>query len=246
MSGIDLPSQLVVVTGRSAERRGYAIAKRVLDLTIASVALLLVSPLLLVVAIVIRLDSPGPAIFRQVRIGGRRQRENGITAWRLRPFTILKFRTMEVDADPSLHREYMTAYLTADGERLASLRPDRAQGESFRPAGDPRVTRVGALLRKLSLDELPQLWNVLKGDMSLVGPRPPVPYEVELYDEPHLQRLASAPGITGWAQINGRCAISFEEMVRYDVEYVERRSLWFDLKVLLLTVPLVLSRKGAD
>jgi lipopolysaccharide/colanic/teichoic acid biosynthesis glycosyltransferase len=169
-----------------------------------------------------------------------------LTTWTLRPFTIYKFRTMVADADPSLHREYMAAYLRADDDRLEALRPEREDGESFRPAADPRITRVGAFLRKLSLDELPQLWNVLKGDMSLVGPRPPVPYEVEMYDAPHLRRLASPPGMTGWAQINGRCAIGFEEMVRYDVEYAERRSFFLDLKILLLTVPLVLSGKGAD
>jgi lipopolysaccharide/colanic/teichoic acid biosynthesis glycosyltransferase len=246
MSEIDL-SLLPISVAEASRYRGASVrAKRALDVFVASIVLLLVSPLLLVIAVAIRLDSPGPAIFTQTRIGARRSRERREHGYVLRPFTIYKFRTMAADADPSLHREYMTAYLASDAESLASLRPDRTDGESFRPAHDPRVTRLGALLRRLSLDELPQLWNVIKGDMSLVGPRPPLPYEVEMYDARHMQRLASPPGLTGWAQINGRCAIGFEEMVRLDIEYMQRRSTWFDMRILLMTVPLVLSRRGAD
>jgi lipopolysaccharide/colanic/teichoic acid biosynthesis glycosyltransferase len=140
----------------------------------------------------------------------------------------------------------MTAYLAGDEARLDALRPGRKAGESFRPANDPRVTRVGAFLRKTSLDELPQLWNVLKGEMSLVGPRPPLPYEVELYEDQHLVRLASRPGITGWAQVKGRTGIRFKDLVRLDLDYIERRSILLDLWILLITIPVVVSTKGAD
>jgi lipopolysaccharide/colanic/teichoic acid biosynthesis glycosyltransferase len=226
--------------------RTYHVLKRAVDIMIASLLLVLLSPVLLVLALVIRIDSPGPVIFAQRRIRGRRIRTDAGRAWRLQPFTLYKFRTMQVDADHALHREYMTAYLSGDEERLSSLRPGRRSGESYRPANDPRVTRVGAVLRKLSLDELPQLWNVVKGDMSLVGPRPPLPYEVEMYREHQLKRLASLPGITGWAQVKGRCAIGADELFRLDVEYITRRSMLFDLKILLLTIPVVLSGRGAD
>jgi lipopolysaccharide/colanic/teichoic acid biosynthesis glycosyltransferase len=152
---------------------------------------------------------------------------------------------MRTDADVVLHRTYMTAYLTGDELQLSMLRPGRNDGDSYRPTADPRVTRVGAVLRQLSLDELPQLWNVVLGHMSLVGPRPPLAYEFEMYEERHRRRLSSFPGITGWAQVRGRCTIRFEETVRLDLEYINRRSIWFDVKILLLTVPVVFSRKGA-
>jgi lipopolysaccharide/colanic/teichoic acid biosynthesis glycosyltransferase len=229
-----------------ADRASYHVAKRVIDLILASVALLLLAPVFLAIAIAIKLDNPGPVIFAQQRLGGRRVRRAGEHVWLVRPFTLYKFRSMEVNADVDLHRRYMTAYLTGDQSRLSELRPGRRPGDSYRPIRDARVTRVGAFLRKFSLDELPQLWNVVRGDMSLVGPRPPVPYEVELYEERHLGRLLSLPGVTGWAQVMGRAAIGFEDMARLDTEYNSRRSIGFDLRVLLLTIPMVLSRRGAD
>jgi lipopolysaccharide/colanic/teichoic acid biosynthesis glycosyltransferase len=236
-----------LLTGLPArDGHAYHIAKRCLDVLVASVILVLVAPVLLIVAALIKVDSPGPAIFAQQRLGGRRIRSGSGQPWVLQPFTMYKFRTMHWDADHALHRQYMEAYLSGDEGRLSGLRPGRKEGDSYRPIHDTRITRVGAVLRKLSLDELPQLWNVLKGDMSLVGPRPPLAYEVRLYEQHQLQRLAARPGITGWAQVRGRCAIGFEEMVRLDLEYVERRSLVFDLWVLLLTLPAVLSGKGAD
>ena len=224
----------------------YYIAKRIVDLVLASILIILVVPLLLVIAIVIALDSRGPIIFSQQRLRGRRTGLSGEWVWTIEPFTLYKFRTMQIDADSSLHRNYMAAYLVGDEAQLAELRPGRKDGDSYRPINDPRVTRVGGFLRKFSLDELPQLWNVLSGEMSLVGPRPPLPYEVEMYQERHLRRLVSTPGVTGWAQVRGRCTLAFEDTVRLDLEYIERQSIWFDLKVLLLTVPIVLSRKGAD
>ena len=225
---------------------GYRIAKRAADLVMAALAIVLLSPLLLLHAIAIALDSPGPIIFSQQRIRGRRRNDGDEKVWLTEPFTLYKFRTMRFRADHSIHREYMAAYLAGDEQRLRELRPERKEGDSYRPANDPRVTRLGAILRKFSLDEMPQLWNVIRGEMSLVGPRPPVPYEVEMYSERALRRLACKPGLTGWAQVRGRTAIGFEEVVRLDLDYLDRRSTLFDLKILFLTIPVVLSRRGAD
>ena len=227
-----------------AERRRYFAAKRCVDIIGASVLLALASPLLAAIALAIKLDSRGPALFRQERLRGRRI--DGGSEWALEPFRLYKFRTMVANADPSLHRRYIEAYIARDEAALAELRPGRGNGESYRPLRDPRVTRVGAVLRKLSLDELPQLWNVVRGDMSLVGPRPPLPYEVRMYGERDLRRLTTPQGITGLAQVRGRCSIGFEDLIRHDLEYIGSQSIWFDLRVLALTVPVVLSRRGAD
>ena len=240
------PSGGLVLRRVEVDRSLYYAAKRGVDFLVASILLLILSPLLVAIAIAIKLDSPGPVIFRQQRVRGRRVEDEVRGVWMTEPFTLYKFRTMKVDADPTLHRDYMAAYLTGDEQRLTTLRPGRKPGDSYRPAHDPRVTRVGTVLRKLSLDELPQLWNVLLGQMSLVGPRPPLSYEVVLYREHHLERLAGPPGVTGWAQVRGRSGIGFEETVQLDVEYLRRQSIWHDLKVLLLTVPAVLSGRGAD
>jgi lipopolysaccharide/colanic/teichoic acid biosynthesis glycosyltransferase len=215
-----------------------------MDIVGACVLLVLVSPLLAIVPIAIRLDSKGPALFGQQRIRGRQI--DGGPDWALETFRLYKFRTMVADADPSIHQRYIEAYIARNEAELAALRPGRGNGESYRPLRDPRVTRVGAVLRKLSLDELPQLWNVLRGDMSLVGPRPPLPYEVALYGERELQRLTTPQGITGLAQVRGRCSIGFDDLVHYDLEYVSSQSMWLDLRVLALTLPVVLSRRGAD
>jgi lipopolysaccharide/colanic/teichoic acid biosynthesis glycosyltransferase len=223
-------------------RARYRVSKRAGDLVIASLLLLVTLPLMAIVALAIKLDRDGPAIFRQRRIGGRCVRTPDGPTWQIRPFVLYKFRTMRVDADPSLHREYMAAYLAGDDDRLGRMRPGRRDGESFRP-DDPRVTRVGRILRKISLDELPQLWNVIKGDMSL---RPPLPYEVEMYREHQFQRLACPPGLTGLAQVKGRSGIRADDLVRLDIEYIHTCSFWLDLKILLLTLPAVLTGKGAD
>jgi lipopolysaccharide/colanic/teichoic acid biosynthesis glycosyltransferase len=226
-------------------RRGYLAAKRTLDVGLAGLLLLVASPLLLIVALAVKLDSPGPVIFAQQRMRGLRRSEGG-GSWVIEPFTLYKFRTMHNGADHSPHQEYMRAYLRGDEERLRALRPDRREGQSFRPANDHRVTHVGRVLRKTSLDELPQLWNVLRGDMSLVGPRPPIPYEVDMYQASHMHRLASPPGMTGWAQVKGRCSLGVEDMVRLDLEYIGRRSIWLDVRILLATIPVVLMGRGAD
>lgn len=245
MADVALP--FVLAADRDRPRwDSYGISKRLLDVLLASLTLAVLSPLLLVIAVAIKVSSPGPVIFTQRRLRGRRARTDDGIAWTVEPFNLYKFRTMQDGADPTSHKEYMHAYLTGDVEKLSSLRPGRKEGESYRPAHDPRVTRVGAVLRKYSLDEVPQLWNVLRGQMSLVGPRPPIPYEIEKYQDHHLKRLACRPGITGWAQVRGRAGIGFDEMYRLDMEYLGRRSILLDLKVLLVTVPVVLLTKGAD
>lgn len=244
-TGIDWKFGAPLLADRSVDGSYYYLAKRSIDVVIATVALILLAPFFALVALGIRLDSPGRAIFAQRRVRGRRVSTGHRDVWLLEPFTLYKFRTMKDGANSAFHRRYITAYIQGNEAVLSSLRPGRASGDSYRPIGDARVTRVGAVLRKLSLDELPQLWNVLRGDMSLVGPRPPLPYEVEQYDARHLKRLASPGGVTGWAQVKGRCTVGFEDAVRFDLDYIDRQSIWLDLKILLMTVPLVLSRKGA-
>jgi len=194
-------------------------AKRALDLVGASLILLLAWPVMLLIAIAIKLDSPGPVLFRQTRVG----------KWG-NHFTCYKFRSMYVDAEA--RKQQLLAFNEADGP-------------VFKMKRDPRVTRVGRIIRKLSLDELPQLFNVLKGEMSLVGPRPPIPSEVAQYTFDQRRRLDAVPGLTGLQQVSGRSDLDFERWVAFDVEYIEKQSLWFDIKILLKTVPAVLLGKGA-
>jgi exopolysaccharide biosynthesis polyprenyl glycosylphosphotransferase len=210
-------------------RSSYSTIKRLLDVTGAAALLVLLSPVLGVCALAIRLDSPGPVLFRQRRAG-----ERG------RPFTMLKFRTMRVDADSAAHREYATAFIRGQ----ARQHPAGTNG-TFKLVHDDRITRVGRWLRRTSLDELPQLWNVLRSEMSLVGPRPPIPYEVEHYAPAHLARLDVRPGMTGLWQIGGRSDTTFEQMVALDLEYIQSRSLLLDLRILAATIPAVFSTKGA-
>jgi lipopolysaccharide/colanic/teichoic acid biosynthesis glycosyltransferase len=213
---------------------------RALDIAGSAILLVVISPLLCAIAIAIRLDSPGPALFRQRRFGRDQQ-----------PFTVHKFRTMEDGVAEDYHREFVTGLIKgtgpADSADPAQLTPGAPStpGPRYKMTGDPRVTRCGRLLRRSSLDELPQLWNVLRGEMSLVGPRPPIPYEVEQYPPHWFARFAVKPGVTGLWQVSGRSDVTLEEMVRLDVEYIERRSPWLNIAILLRTVPAVLSTKGA-
>jgi len=193
--------------------------KRLLDFVVSAVMLILLIPLFLLTALAIKLDSPGPVFFKQTRVG----------KWG-RLFTMYKFRSMIVDADKMK-------------EEL--LDRNESGGIIFKMKRDPRITRVGALIRKLSVDELPQLWNVLKGDMSLVGPRPPVPKEVAEYEYTDRRRLDAIPGITCIWQVSGRSEIDFKGQVRLDVQYIENQSFWGDIKLLLKTIPAVLLGKGA-
>jgi len=233
------------LVGLPVSSRTYFTAKRVVDVVASVMLLVLLAPLLLVIALGVRLESPGPALFRQERLGARRVRTADGWGWQVRTFTIIKFRTMHRACDETLHRSYMAAYLAGDEAAMARLQPPGDATDSYKLAADPRITRLGGVLRRFSLDELPQFLNVLRGDMSLVGPRPPLPYEVDQYEDRHFDRLASAPGVTGWWQVNGRCETSFEEMVRLDLEYIARRSLWLDLRILVRTLPAAISARGA-
>jgi exopolysaccharide biosynthesis polyprenyl glycosylphosphotransferase len=199
--------------------RAQAAAKRACDVVVSALGLLALLPLFAVVAVAIKATSPGPVIFRQERVGLRG-----------RPFTLLKFRTMVAGADRLL-----------DGLR----EQNEADGPLFKLRQDPRVTRVGGILRRYSIDELPQLWNVLKGEMSLVGPRPPLAAEVALYEEWQHDRLEVRPGITGLWQVSGRSELSFEDYVRLDLFYVENWSIAYDLFILSKTIPLLVSTRGA-
>ncbi len=224
----------------------YFFAKRVMDLAIVALSMIFLLPLLAFIALLIKWDSPGPAIFRQERVTARRRVRNGQVYWEEVPFTIFKFRTMRADAKSTIHRQFIEAYIAGDEKRMAELQSaQQAEDAKYKLVQDPRVTRIGSFLRKTSLDELPQFWNVLKGDMSLVGPRPPIPYEVELYLYHHHDRLRTVPGISGWWQVRGRSATSFEEMVRMDVEYIRDQSLWLDIKIIFMTVTAAIKGKGA-
>jgi lipopolysaccharide/colanic/teichoic acid biosynthesis glycosyltransferase len=207
---------------RSAFVRGV---RRSIDFTAAAVVLLLTSPLLILIAIAIKIDSKGPVLFRQRRVGRDR-----------REFTTFKFRTMRHDADASRHRKYVQTLIGGNSQT--------ERGRLYKLSVDDRVTRVGRVLRSWSLDELPQLINVLRGEMALVGPRPVIPYEVEMYPEEYLRRFAVKPGLTGLWQVSGRNERTYDEMVNFDIEYAEADSLLLDLRILLKTVPVVLRRQG--
>ncbi len=189
--------------------------KRLLDIALSATALLLLSPLLVALALAVRLEDRGPVLFRQTRVG-----LHG------RLFRIVKFRSMQLDAE----------------EQLAAIAgANEISGPAFKMTDDPRITRVGRFLRRTSLDELPQLWNVLRGQMSLVGPRPPIPAEVLSYDLWHRRRLSMKPGITGLWQVSARLETEFSRWVELDLAYIDRWSLWLDLKIMIRTVPAMLS-----
>jgi lipopolysaccharide/colanic/teichoic acid biosynthesis glycosyltransferase len=194
------------------------VAKRVFDVAIATVGLILLSPVLAVIAIWVRIGDGSPAVFRQTRVGLQG-----------RPFEMIKFRTMEIDAEARL----------ADVEGLNEI-----NGPAFKLTDDPRVSQTGRFLRRFSLDELPQLWNVLRGEMSIVGPRPPLPSEVVNYDIWHRRRLTMKPGMTGLWQVAARREAEFDRWVRMDLEYIDRWSLWLDVKIILRTIPAVLTQQG--
>lgn len=204
-----------------------ALARRTVDVLLATVIVIVLSPLLLALTIAIRIDSRGPALFRQRRIG-----------YEQREFTLYKFRSMRLDADPKGHREYVTALI--NGQKANGGREDL-----YKLAVDDRITPVGRFIRKWSLDELPQLFNVITGDMALVGPRPAIAYEVAEYPSWYLKRFSVKPGLTGLWQVSGRNERTYEEMVRLDIDYAERRSLPLDLSILARTPMTVLARRGA-
>jgi lipopolysaccharide/colanic/teichoic acid biosynthesis glycosyltransferase len=199
--------------------RKAVLSKRLFDLLLGCLLLALITPLSIVIALLVKLTSSGPVLFRQERIG-----QHG------RPFVMYKFRTMKHGADSSVHEAYFQQYvkgMSAPGEN----------GNVYKLRRDPRITPVGDVLRRFALDEIPQLLNVVKGEMSLVGPRPPLEYEVQLYSPRDLQRLSAMPGMTGLWQIKGRDAVNFSTMVELDLEYIRRQSLLLDLAIVLATVP---------
>ncbi len=219
--------------------------KRALDIVVSGLALLVLSPVLLLIAVAIRLESEGNVIYKQKRIGSKRVSHKGKTVWQVAAFDMYKFRSMRASNNNSLHKAYTKAYIEGDQEKMQALQPEAETAKSFKLNRDPRITRVGQIIRELSIDELPQLWNIFTGTMSLVGPRPALDYEVELYEQEDLQRLACKPGLTGWWQVNGRTTTSFKEMIALDLDYIQQQSVLFDLKIILLTIPVVFSKEGA-
>jgi exopolysaccharide biosynthesis polyprenyl glycosylphosphotransferase len=213
--------RLMIKVGSASPRGTQALVKAVLDRVVAAVLLVLAAPLLLAVVIVVRLESPGPAVFRQTRV-----REHGVT------FTMYKFRTMNVNAEKQL-------------TGLQELNLHGADRPLFKIEGDPRITRAGHLLRKTSIDELPQLLNVLKGQMSLIGPRPALPLEVEMYDYVARRRLAVKPGMTGLWQVSGRSRLSWDESIGFDLDYVDNWSPGKDAAIVVRTFRAVVSKDGA-
>jgi lipopolysaccharide/colanic/teichoic acid biosynthesis glycosyltransferase len=204
--------------------------KRALDIAGSLGLMLFLLPVFVIVAALVKLTSRGPVLFKQVRVGQL-----------ARPFTMLKFRTMYVNNDSALHQQFVTDFI-----KTSAAKKDSSDAAPFKIKNDPRVTRVGRILRKTSLDELPQLWNVFRGDMSLVGPRPPLYYELEQYRSWHWRRVLEAkPGVTGLWQVTGRSRTTFDEMVRLDLRYVRTRNFWTDVRILLATPRAVVTGKGA-
>ncbi|MDQ2714715.1 MAG: sugar transferase [Chloroflexota bacterium] len=221
-----LQAQIATIEAITIDPR-YQTVKRVLDITLILLILLPLCLIMAIVVICIRLDSEGPVLFRQKRVG-----QNGLE------FEMLKFRSMYVNSDDSLHRETIVHYLR--GQKVNG----DTTGFSYKRVDDPRITKVGRFIRKTSLDEFPQFFNVLRGEMSLVGPRPSLPYEVEQYQAYHRLRLCGKPGITGIWQIYGRSRVTFQKMVEMDIAYLQQQTLWEDVKLIALTIPVILQGRG--
>ncbi|RII27382.1 MAG: UDP-phosphate galactose phosphotransferase [Geobacter sp.] len=216
----------------ATETNMATVMKRVMDVVGSIVGLILFSPFFITIPLIIKITSPGPVLFRQERVGqfGRR-------------FTFLKFRSMHMNNDDRIHREFLKQFISGGKVTTAE---DGDAAPVFKITNDPRITSFGRFIRKSSLDELPQFINVLKGDMSLVGPRPPIPYEFEDYDIWHRYRLLKMkPGITGLWQVTGRSTTTFDSMVRLDINYIKNWSLWLDIKILCLTPFAVFKCRGA-
>jgi lipopolysaccharide/colanic/teichoic acid biosynthesis glycosyltransferase len=225
---LEMPNATTAADPRVHARVGAGIpglaAKRAFDVAASFTALVVLSPLLLAIAVLVKVDSPGPVLFKQERLGRD-----------MRPFCMYKFRSMRHEAGDELHRESVKR--TAESHR-------REVG-TFKSLDDPRVTRFGRFIRAWNLDELPNLWNILRGDMSIVGPRPALDYELPYYKDWYFKRFAVKPGLTGLWQVKRADAEDFDEMIRMDVEYVRRMSLWLDLRLIALTVPSIVRERGA-
>ena len=208
----------------------YGRVKRAFDVLLATAILVVVSPLMLLIALLVKRSSSGPVLFVQERLGRDGQ-----------PFRFYKFRSMAHNSDDAIHRQFAAMFINGDKSGCA----ESNEGEEvFKLKKDPRITAIGNFLRRSSLDELPQLFNIIKGEMSLVGPRPPIAYEIENYQPWHMERLKAVPGLTGLWQVSGRSSVSFEEMVRLDVRYINEWTPMLDLKILLKTIPVVLKGTG--
>jgi lipopolysaccharide/colanic/teichoic acid biosynthesis glycosyltransferase len=207
---------------------GYLRAKRLLDILFTLLILLPLCIVMAFVAVLIRIDSEGPIFFRQKRVGS-----NGVE------FDMFKFRSMYVNSDDSAHREAIKQYING-----TTLNGEVDTDNLYKLVDDPRVTRIGRFIRKTSIDELPQFFNVLRGEMTLVGPRPPLPYEVEAYSSRDWKRLSGKPGLTGTWQVYGRSRVPFQKMVEMDIDYLEQQSILQDLKLIALTLPVMLQGRG--
>jgi lipopolysaccharide/colanic/teichoic acid biosynthesis glycosyltransferase len=222
-----------LITVEWAERHapaGYAAAKRLIDVLVCGAVLVIGSPVWLAIGLLIKLTSPGPVFYRGTVVG------KGGEAFRY-----FKFRTMVAGGDNTAHKQWLEQFVKSD----AAFAADETGKPVYKVVNDPRVTKVGRWLRKLSLDEVPQMLNVLGGEMSLVGPRPPVPYEYEHYDDVAKQRLAVPPGITGLYQVTARSQVGFSGMLAIDLDYIRRRSIWLDLQIMIKTPVVMLTGKGA-
>ena len=224
------PHEVVIKTHNGRRLFRYQWWKGLFDFLMASVAVVILSPIILMIAIAIKIDSRGDIIYRREQVG-----KNG------QNFIAYKFRTMRTGSDDSEYKDYLVKYIVEN----EPYKVDHDGQMVYKVTGDTRVTRFGAMLRKTNLDELPQLINILKGEMSWVGPRPDIPFAVNMYDEWHRQRLLVKPGITGLWQVCGRKSISFQEMVRLDINYINKESLLWDTKILLLTIGIILRGDGS-
>ncbi len=217
--------QLLWPTLASSQRAAKSSVKRCVDVVGTLLLLLMLLPILVTIAVLVRVSSAGPILFRQQRAG----KDGAI-------FEMYKFRTMFSNSDPAIHQAYSRDVINGEAKRIDG---------AFKLTRDPRVTPIGRFLRRSSLDELPQLLNVLKGEMSLVGPRPPILYEVELYTPRDYRRLCVTPGMTGLWQVSGRSELSFQQMIDLDLAYIESWSIWTDLQILLKTPVVVVTGRGA-
>ena len=211
-------------------------------MVVSMIALIIFSPIMLIVAALIHFDSPGPVIFTQKRVGAKRVKKAGHYYWEKTEFPCYKFRTMVDKADPGLHQTFVNALINHEDEKIAAIQGCDSKVNKI--VNDPRVTRLGHFLRVSSLDELPQFWNVLRNEMSVIGPRPAIPYEVEMYKPWYFRRLETKPGITGLWQVSARNSCDFDGMVKLDIKYVEEQSFWLDLKIMVMTPLVMLRRKS--
>jgi lipopolysaccharide/colanic/teichoic acid biosynthesis glycosyltransferase len=230
------------IVAAKPSRFAYRVAKRATDIVLATALLVVFAPAFVAIAIAIKLDSRGPVLFVHERIGSRRVGRNarGAELWVPYPFRMFKFRSMVRDADPALHVLHIEQFATGVLDGV-----DNDSEGKFKLHDDPRITRVGRFLRRTSIDELPQLLNVIRGEMTLVGPRPVPAYEVAHYAPADYERFTSKPGLTGLWQVSGRANLSFAEMIALDIDYVQRRSLPLDVEILAKTCTAVSSRRGA-